>query len=101
MLLKPLVLQHFRKKSHAVAAVRWSLNQRRCSHSNTFFVKPFKTNEILILFVSESRFAYNKNCGKSTLSLLGPPFVYNGATLASLISSATAPFDRQLFRSPS
>ena len=46
------------EKNDAVAAKRWSLAPRRCSHSNFIFGKPYKTNEILILFVSKSHFPY-------------------------------------------
>ena len=42
----------------AVAAAGWSPHQRRCSHSNFIFGKPYKTNAILILFWSKSRFPY-------------------------------------------
>ena len=41
-----------------MAAVRWSPDPRRCSHSNFIFAKPYKTDEILILLWSKSRFAY-------------------------------------------
>ena len=52
------------EKKVAVARERWSVDQRRCSHSNFIFVNPYKTNEILIFFWSKSRFAY-KTCVKS------------------------------------
>ena len=46
------------KNNVAVAAVRWSLDPRRCSDSNFIFAKPYKTNGILILLWSISRFPY-------------------------------------------
>ena len=50
-----------------MAAVWWGVAPRRCSHSNTFFEKPLKTVEILILFGSKSSFPYKMN-GKSMIS---------------------------------